>query len=452
MRRWVGAHIGFSPGVCKLIAENKIEAYCIPQGVVVNLWREIAANRPGLFTKVGLGTFVDPRVEGGRMNERTKEDLWTVTEIDGEEYLFYRSFPVDVAIIRGTTIDESGNLTMENEGILLEQLELAQAAHNSGGIVIAQAEYLAKPGTLHPKQVCVPGILVDYIVIATEKDACWQTEDRYYEPAFAGHVRVPIDSVPTLPLGAEKVIARRAAMELKPHGVVNLGVGIAAGVASIASEEKVTDMLTLTTEGGAVGGVPAGGGDFGNSYNADALIGHNAMFDFYDGGGLDVAFLGMAQADVQGNVNVSKFGDRPMGAGGFVNITQNAKKVVFTGTFTAGGLEVAVEDGEVRIVREGRSRKFVEAVQQITFSGTYATGADQPVLYITERCVFSLDDGRIRLVEIAPGIDLERDILARMGFEPIIASPLPLMPASIFHEVWGGLGTQLSLSHSVHQG
>ena len=438
IKRWMGAHIGFSPGICKLIDENKIEAYCIPQGVIINLWRDIAAGRPGMITKVGLGTFVDPRVEGGKMNTVTTEEIFEVIKLDGEDYMFYKSFPVDVALIRGTTIDEHGNLTLDNDGMFMEQLQVAQATKNSGGIVIAQAEYLATANSLHPKKVKVPGILVDHIVIATDKRACWQTEIQYYEPSFSGDAKIPLTSIQTLPLSAEKVIVRRAAMELIPNAIVNLGVGIAASVASIANEEGVGEMITLTTESGVIGGVPAGGQDFGQAYNPEAIIEHNAMFDFYDGGGLDIAFLGLAQSDADGNVNVSKFG-RPMGAGGFVNITQNSKKLVFTGTFTSGGLEVQIKDRQVKVIKEGKHQKFKTVVEQITFSGKYARQAKKNVLYVTERCVFSLRPEGLTLIEIAPGIDLEKDVLAHMDFRPLISKELKLMPTEIFDENWGGL-------------
>jgi propionate CoA-transferase len=407
----MGAHIGFSVGICKLIDENKIEAYCIPQGVIINLWRDIAAGRPGMITKVGLGTFVDPRIEGGKMNTATKEDIFRIVELDGEEYMFYKSFPVDIAMIRGTTVDENGNLTLDNDGMFMEQLQVAEATKNSGGIVIAQAEYLAKANSLHPKNVKVPGILVDYIGIATAKRSCGQTEVQYYEPSFAGHVKTPLKGIPALPLNAEKIIVRRAAMELFPNAVANLGVGIAASVASVAAEEGVSHLITLTTEAGVIGGVPAGGQDFGQSYNPEAIIEHNAQFRFYDGGGLDLAFLGLAQSDADGNVNVSKFG-RPMGPGGFINITQSAKKLVFTGTFTSGGLDVRIVDGKERILQEGKYRKFKQQVEQITFSGRYAREKGQNVLYVTERCVFALRPEGLTLIEIAPGINLEKDILA----------------------------------------
>ncbi len=438
IKRWMGAHIGFSAGICKLIDENKIEAYCIPQGVIINLWREIAAGRPGMITKVGLGTFVDPRVEGGKMNTATKEDIFRIIELDGEEYMFYKSFPVGIAMIRGTTVDENGNLTLDNDGVFMEQLQVAEATKNTGGIVIAQAEYLAKANSLHPKNVKVPGILVDYIVIATDKRACWQTEVQYYEPSFAGHAKTPLKSIPVPPLGADKIIVRRAAMELFPNAVANLGIGIAASVASIAAEEGVSHLITLTTEAGVIGGVHAGGQDFGHSYNPEAIIEHNAMFDFYDGGGLNLAFLGLAQSDADGNVNVSKFG-RPMGPGGFVNITQSAKKLIFTGTFTSGGLDARIVDGKVRILQEGRHKKFKQQVEQITFSGSYARKKGQDVLYVTERCVFALRPEGLTLIEIAPGVDLEKDILAFMDFKPNISKDLKLMPSEIFKETWGGL-------------
>ena len=438
IKRWMGSVVGFSAGFSKLIEDNKIEAYCIPQGVIVNLWREIAAGRPGMITKVGLGTFVDPRVEGGKMNRVTTEERFKVIEFEGEEYLFFKSFPVNLAMIRGTTIDENGNLTLDKDGMFLEQLQVAQAAKNSGGIVIAQAEYLAKAGSLHPKAVKVPGILVDYIVIATDKEASWQTEIQYFEPSFSGDTRVPLTSIPVMPLTAEKVIVRRAAMELIPNAVVNLGIGIAADVATIANEEGVSDMITLTTEAGVIGGVPAGGQDFGQAYNPEAMLEHTAMFDFYDGGGLDIAFLGLAESDADGNVNVSKFG-RPMGSGGFINITQNSKKIIFTGTFTSGGLDIQINNGQVKILQEGKRKKFKTRVEQITFSGKYAREAKKHVFYVTERCVFALLPEGLTLIEIAPGIDLEKDVLAFMDFKPHISKDLKLMPAAIFEETWGGL-------------
>lgn len=439
VKRWIGAHIGSSAGMSKLLMENKMEAYCLPQGVIVQLYREIAAKRPGLITKVGLGTFVDPRIDGAKMNAATTEDIVKVVEFEGEEWLFYKTFPINVALIRGTVVDENGNLSMDKEGVLMEALPLAQAAKNSGGIVIVQAEYLAAAGALHPKQVKVPGILVDYIVVAEKQESCWQTEGLYFNPAFAGDIKVSLKSIPELPMDERKIVARRAAMELTANTIVNLGVGMPSDVAAIAAEEGITDALTLTTEAGGIGGVPASLPHFGQAYNAEAIVDHHSQFDYYDGGGIDTAFLGLAQTDKDGNVNVSKFKGRPMGCGGFINITQSSKKVVYCGSFTAGGLEIAVEDGKLVIVKEGRNKKFIEHVEHITFSGKYAAQVKQPVVYVTERAVFVLENGQVTLTEIAPGVDLEKDVLALMDFKPVISPDLKTMPSEIFQPKWGGL-------------
>jgi propionate CoA-transferase len=439
LKRWIAGHMLAAPRTRRLVEEGIIEGYNLPQGVIVQLWREIAAKRPGLITRVGLGTFVDPRIEGGRMNSNSREELVKVIEIDGEEYLFYKSFPVDVALIRGSVADEKGNLTMDREGILLEALPLAQAAKNCGGIVIAQVEHIAQAGTLHPKQVKVPGILVDYVVQCTNPDYHWQTEGLYFNPSFSGEIRVPLSALPPLPLTERKVIARRAAMELVPGAIVNLGIGISAEVSAVAAEEGVAEMIHLTTESGTIGGVPASPPDFGHAYNPEAVIEHHAQFDFYDGGGIDLAFLGLAQADREGNINVTRFGNRVIGSGGFINISQNAKKVVFCGTFTTGGLKVEVDGGKLVIVEEGKIQKFVDHVDQITYSGQYARRVGQSVLYVTERAVFRLDREGLTLIEIAPGVDLERDVLSRMGFRPRVADELAVMPAEIFYPQWGGL-------------
>ncbi len=438
VKRWIGGHTGVSPDMAKMIIEGGCEGYCLPQGVVCQLWREIAAKRPGLITKIGLGTFVDPRLEGGKMNKATTKEIVKVIELEGEEWMFYPIFKVDVAIIRGTTADEAGNLTVDNEGVLMECLPLAQAASNSGGIVIAQVEYLAQTGTLHPKNVRVPGVLIDYIVVAKPENH-WQAGDTAFNPAFSGDVRIPLDGIPELPLDERLIISRRAAMELTPGSIVNLGIGVPDGVAIVAGQENAADLLTLTSESGTIGGVPAGGHNFGMTFNAQAFVEQQAQFDWYDGGGLDQAFLGAAEVDSTGNVNVSKFKGRCVGCGGFINITQNAKKVVYCGTFTAGGLKVAIVDGKLVIKQEGKGKKYVKKVEQVTFSGAYASKTHQPVLYVTERAVFELQNGEVTLIEIAPGINLEKDILAQMEFMPRISSKLKPMPPEIFHEKWGGL-------------
>jgi propionate CoA-transferase len=441
LRRSVTSAYVDSPKVAELARRDAIESYILPQGVLSQLMREMAAGRPGLITHVGLRTFVDPRLGGGRMSPSARDDLVDLISIDDRELLRYRPFHIDVAFLRGTTVDEDGNVTMEEEAVFGEMLSMAQATRRAGGTVVVQARRLAMRRTLPAKQVKIPGILVDFVVIEPEP---WQTYETHYSPAYAGEFRVPLTSIPALPLDARKVIARRAAMELFPGAICNLGAGISTGIASVAAEEGILDSVTLTNEQGMVGGAPASGNDAGAATNYAAMVDQPYQFDFYDGGGLELAFLSFAQVGADGSVNVSRFADRIIGCGGFINISQNAQAVVFSGTFRAGGLDTAVGDGRLQIVHEGRHAKFLADVEQVTYSGPFGRERSQPVLYITERAVFQLGPNGLELIEVAPGVDVERDVLGRMAAPATVAAELRQMDARIFRDEPMGLAADLA--------
>lgn len=441
VKKWTSAHIGSAFTLCDQARNNELESYCLPQGVIINLWREIGAGRPGLLTKVGLGTFVDPRVEGGRMNQCAKDELVKVVNFEGEEYLFYPGFKVDVAILRGTIADENGNISFARESVINEGFAVANATKNSGGIVIVQVEYLAKKETLPAKDIKIPGTLVDYVVQARDPKSCWQAEGDYWEPSFSGEIRKPLTSIEPLPLDERKVICRRCAMELKAGDLINLGVGMPADIAKVVNEEGLIDQVTMSTESGMVGGVPSALPSFGSAYNPEAIITPNEMFDLISGGGLNMTCLGIGEIDKDGNNNVSRMGSRLTGPGGFIDISSNTPKVIFAGTLV-GKAKVKVGDGKLEILEEGTIQKFVDQVGQITFSGQYAPDG-QEVLYVTERAVFKLIDHKLTLIEIAPGIDLEKDVLGQMGFRPEISPDLKTMDPALFQEHWGKLGETL---------
>lgn len=440
IKRVIGGNYGLQLVFMKeLITTGEIEAYNFPQGVICQLYRAMAAKQPGVVTHIGLHTYVDPRQEGGKMNDATTEDLIEVVNLAGSEFLFYKAPVANVALIRGTTADEDGNVSMEHEGTTLEALSIAQAVHNAGGTVICQVKRLAQRGSLHPQMVRVPGFLIDAFMVDENQ---WQNYAEHFDPSLCGEVRRPMATLKSGALNVRRVIARRAAFELTRGAVFNLGAGVSAGISNVIAEENLENLVTSTIEAGVVGGIPGEALYFGSAYNPQAIIDQPYMFDFYSGGGLDVAFVSFAEVDVDGNVNVTRFGNRNDGAGGFIEITQTAKRLVFSGTLTGGGLEVSVSEGNVQIAREGSIRKFVPKVNQISFNGQHGIQQEQTSVFITERAVLRMSDDGLVVTEIAPGIRLREDVLDQIDFEVQILPDLPLMDSRIFgHERMGLLET-----------
>lgn len=450
--RIIGSHWGLQPRWMEMISENRVDAYCLPQGQIAQLYRSMACGLPGKLSKIGIGTFVDPRVESGKMNERTKPlpDLVDVCSIKGEEYLLYNEIPIDYCIIRGTTCDDQGNLTTEEEAMKLEVLPAVLATKRYGGKVIAQVKNVAQVGTLNPKEVTVPGVFIDAVVVCEDPLTDHrQTSSWYYDPAYCGKLRIPTTRFKPISFSVRKFIARRGVMEIKRGDVINLGTGIPNDtIGSICYEENMQDDLMITVESGIYGGIQAGGVDFGIGENLTAMITHHEQMDYYNGAGVDITFMGAGELDEQGNVNATKMGSRCTGCGGFIDITQNAKKVVFLFTFTAGGAKYAFENNKIHIEQEGGIRKLVKKVAQISFNGKVAREHGQEVVYVTERCVFRLVKEGVMLTEIAPGIDLQRDILNQMDFVPLISERLKLMDSSIFKQD-GQAGLASYLDHPI---
>ena len=440
IKRYIAGHFGGNKGMIELANQNKIEVYNLPQGVICHLYRAAAAGKGGELTKVGLNTFVDPRLEGGKVTPCTTEDLVKLVEIEGEEYLFYKAPKVNIALIRGTTADEIGNISMEEECGVVESLDLALAVKANGGKVFVQVKNYVTSGSMRGRDVVIPGNLVDAVVVATDVEKYHrQTPATIYSPAMAGYVKVKTDSAEPQPMNERKAIARRAAMELRHNSVVNLGIGIPEMVGVVAGEEGVSDEMILTIESGFIGGMPVGGRSFGSAVNFWAMFHETTQFDFYNGGGLDMAFLGFAEIGPKGDVNSSKFGGTLAGCGGFIDISQFTPHMIFCGTMTAGGLEVAVEGGKLKIVKEGSRKKFLKEIEQITFSSEYAKKHNQDVMVVTERCVFRLTQDGFMLSEVAEGIDIQKDVLDQMEFAPIVPDDVKIMDPRVFADSLMGL-------------
>lgn len=430
LRKIIASHFTWSARIQQMIRDEKIEAYCLPGGVIQHLLREIGAGRPGLLTHSGLGTFVDPRHDGGRCNARSRDEVVELMRIDGKDVLRYKPFKVHVAIIRGTYADTRGNISSEEEAIDMDIQSIAMAARNSGGVVLAQVRQVVESGSLAARCVRVPGIMVDAVVEQSDQQLFYGLG---YDPTVAGSRRAHLGALAAnLPGKLERrIIARRAAQELRPGASLNFGFGIPGGIFGVIAEQGLADSLWISVEQGVHNGRMLDDRLFGAARNPEAVIPSVEQFDYYSGGGIDLTFLGMGEADACGNVNVSHLGGNLVGPGGFMEIAQNAKKVVFCGTFDASGSEVAWDGSSLHVVKRGKIKKFVDRVERITFAASFAVERGQEVLYVTERAVFRLDPAGLRLIEVAPGIDVERDILPYMGFTPVLGD-VRTMDASNF--------------------
>ena len=429
VKRLITGHLNLMPKLQKMIIDEDIEAYNFPQGIMGMLMRDIAAHRPGHISRIGMYTFVDPRINGGKLNAVTREDLNEIIQIDGKEYIRYKPFPVDYAVLRGTYADRQGNISMSNEAACVDALSMAQACRNSGGRVMVQVEKIVEK--LNPHDVRIPSVLVDDVVPVSDMAYHRQSANCAFNAAYLNQDDSAQLSSSDMPTGERYIIAARSADELMPNAVINLGIGIPEGIAQIAGRRGRND-FTLTVEAGGIGGYPMGGLDFGCTFKPEAILYQHQLFEYYHGGGLDQTFLGLAEVDPRGNINVSKFGPRVAGCGGFICITQSTPKLYFIGTFTAKGLRTHTENGKLVIDTEGSVKKFKKSIEQITFSARFAHENSQSALFITERCVFELSERGLILTEIAPGIDIEKHILLNMEFTPEISPNLKTMNPEIF--------------------
>ena len=425
-------HWGQSPRISEMAEQNKIEAYNYPQGVLTQTLRAAAAHQPGILSNIGIGTFVDPRLQGGKLNDVTKKDLIKLVEIEGQEYLYYKTIAPTIGFIRATTCDTEGYASFEDEVMYLDALAIAQAVHNNGGIVMMQVQKMVKKATLHPRSVKIPGYLVDIVVVDSEQTQLYggAPVNRF----ISGDFTCDDATMPHIKLDQRKLVARRALFEMKKGAVGNVGVGIADGIGLVAREENCADEFVLTVETGPVGGITMQGVAFGANVNTRAIMDMPSQFDFYHGGGLDVCYLSFAEVDQEGNVSVHKFNGKIMGTGGFVDISATSKKIVFCGTLTAGGLKTEVKDGQIKILKEGSVKKFIKKAPELTFSGKTALERGLEVFYITERAVFKLEKDGLHLIEVAPGIDVEKDVVALMDFKPIVSKNVKSMDVRMFHD------------------